>query len=282
MTESNQISVVKSNGDRVPFSRQKLVDALMLSGADLAHSEQVATRVQQQIYDGIPTKKIYQLAYSLLRKKRSHRAAGRYRLKKAIFELGPSGYPFEIFVGKLFESFGFKVDVGVMVEGKCVSHEVDVVATRDKTLAIVETKFRTDYAGKTSVQVPLYINSRFNDIREKISNEEKYRDFDIQGFVVTNARFTLDAINYAECVGLGLISWDYPKNESLKYYIDRSGLHPITSLQSLRKTDKQLFLDKGIVLCEQLIAEEPFMIQHGFDKKRINRILNEARMMATV
>ena len=89
MSEAPQITVVKSNGDRVDYSRQKLADALKQAGEDTGRSYQVAQLVEQKIYDGITTQKIYQLAYSILQKKRSHKAAGRYRLKKAIFELGP-------------------------------------------------------------------------------------------------------------------------------------------------------------------------------------------------
>lgn len=279
MSNSDQIKVVKSNGEEVLYSREKLQNTISLAGADDLNSEQIADYVEQNLYDGISTSRIYQLAYSFLRKKRSHRAAGRYRLKKAIFDLGPSGYPFEIFIGKLFESFGFSVKVGQIMQGKCVQHEVDVVASRDKTLTIVETKFRGDFRGKTNVQVPLYIHSRFNDIKAKLIENEKYRDFTINGYVVTNARFTMDAINYAECVGLGLMSWDYPSKASLKYYIDRSGLHPLTSLHTLRKTDKKMLLDNGIVLCRELESHQDLMLQNGLNKQRVNRVLSEASML---
>ncbi len=279
MSRSSQIKVVKSNGEQVLYSREKLQNTISLAGADDLKSEQIADYVEQNLYDGIPTSKIYQLAYSLLRKKRSHRAAGRYRLKKAIFDLGPSGYPFEIFIGKLFESFGFSVKVGQIMQGKCVQHEVDVVASRDKTLTIVEIKFRGNFRGKANVQVPLYIHSRFNDIKAKLIENERYRDYKIEGYVVTNTRFTLDAINYAECTGLGLISWDYPSNASLKYYIDRSGLHPLTSLHTLRKTDKKMLLDNGIVLCRELESHQDLMLENGLNKQRVSRVLSEASML---
>ncbi len=278
MNDTNHILIVKSDGSRVPFSRGKLIKALQNSGADHDQASQVVSQVEQRIYDGIPSKKIYQFAYSLLKKK-SYHVAGRYRLKKAILELGPSGYPFEIFVGRLFESFGYHVKVGKQIKGKCVKHEVDVVATKPGEQVIVECKFHGDYRSKTNVKVPLYINSRFEDIKAKWAEDNQYKDLNVKGFVVTNSRFTLDAIQYAECAGLGLISWDYPKEGSLKYYIDRSGLYPVTSLHSLTRAQKKLILEEGIVLCCELIRHADIMRKHSFSEQVIAKVLKEAEIL---
>ena len=275
MDDTNQILIVKSDGSRVPFSRGKLINALQNSGADHEQANQIVNQVEQRIYDGIPSKKIYQFAYSLLKKK-SYHTAGRYRLKKAIFELGPSGYPFEIFIGRLFESFGYHVKVGQQIQGKCVQHEVDVVATKPGEQVIVECKFHSDYRSKTNVQVPLYINSRFEDIKAKWAGDNQYKKLNVKGFVVTNSRFTQDAVKYAECAGLGLISWDYPKDGSLKYYIDRSGLHPVTSLHSLNKSQKNLLLSEGVVLCSELLSQKELLNNIAMKDTQIKKVLNEA------
>lgn len=279
MSTQKQIRIVKSNGDEVFYSRDKLRSNISKVTSDEVKSEEIVDFVESHLFDGIPTSKIYQLAYSFLKKSRSPRAAGRYRLKKAIFDLGPSGYAFEIFVGKLFESFGFSVQVGQIMQGKCVQHEIDVVAKKEKVITIVETKFRGDFKGKINVQVPLYIHSRFDDIKSNLSTDPIFHDYTINGFVVTNARFTEDAIKYAECVGLDLISWDYPEDGSLKYYIDRSGLHPLTSLHSLRVTDKKKLLEHEVVLCEELAENQDLMLELGIDKQRIKKVLNEASLL---
>jgi len=278
MDDTNQILILKSDGSRVPFSRGKLINALQNSGADHNQASQIVNQVEQRIYDGISSKKIYQFAYSLLKKK-SHNTAGRYRLKKAILELGPSGYPFETFVGRLFESFGYHVKVGKQIKGKCVQHEVDVVATKPGEQVIVECKFHGDYRGKTNVQVPLYINSRFEDIKAKWAEDGQYKDLNVRGYVVTNSRFTQDAIQYAECAGLGLISWDYPKEGSLKYYIDRSGLHPVTSLHSLNKSQKKYLLDEGVVLCSELLSQKELLNNIAMKDTQIKKVLNEAMIL---
>ena len=173
MPSNKNISIIKADGTRAKYDPEKLIKALLNSGANRNQSQEIARKVEQKLYDGIPSRKIYQLAYSLLRQKKAHRVAGRYRLKKAIFELGPSGYPFEHFVGKLFESFGYQVETGQHIRGKCVEHEVDVVAIKPGEQVIVECKFRSDYRARTNVQVPLYIDSRFKDIKEKWAEENR-------------------------------------------------------------------------------------------------------------
>lgn len=278
MDEHFKVTILKSDGTKSPFDRNKLLQALNNSGATPEQSNQITQKVEQQLYDGIPSKKIYQLAYGLL-KKASSRSAGRYKLKKAIQELGPSGYPFENFVGRLFESFDYKVDIGVQMEGKCVSHEVDILAKKPGELVIVECKFHSDHRAKTNVQVPLYIHSRFKDIESKWMEKNSAKKDRIRGFVVTNTRFTVDAMNYAECENLGMISWDYPQGNGLKFYIDQSGLHPLTSLNSLTKTEKQRLLEKGIVLCREL--KFGLLEELGIDKAKINKVLSEATLLIT-
>lgn len=269
-----EIQVIKGNGEKVLFDKEKLKQALASSGAGTGEQEQIAKQVEARIYDGIHTKKIYQMAFDLL-KRQSHKTAGRYRLKNAIMEMGPTGFPFEVFVGKIFETMGYEVETGVMVQGKCVQHEVDVIARKPGEMIMVECKFHMDSATKSGVQVPLYIHSRFLDV--KAAWEEKYgKNIRYQGGVVTNTRFSDDAISYATCAGLLVISWDYPAETGLKYRIDKTGLQPVTSLISLTKKDKQLLLEKGIVLCSQLDENQPLLREMGFTEIQIRKILKEA------
>ncbi len=279
MNQTNKVTIIKADGTRVLYDRGKLMAALRNSGVDETRIREIVLKVEQRIYNGIPTRKIYQIAYGLLKKRKSYREAGRYRLKKAIFDLGPSGFPFEKFVGRLFENFGYEVKTGQVIQGKCVQHEVDVVAIKPGEQVIVECKFHHDYRGKTNVQVPLYINSRFRDIKEKWNEDSRYKNLNVRGYVVTNSRFTQDAIQYAECAGLEVISWDYPKNSSLKYFIDQSGFHPITTLHSLTNSQKKLILEEGIVLCRELISQSDMMRKLGLSEPVIARVIEEAELM---
>src|SRR5690606_11548449 len=193
------------------------------------------------------------------RKKKKY-AASRYKLKKAIMELGPTGFPFEYFVGKILEIEGFETEVGQVLNGKCVTHEVDVVATRDKNQYFVECKYGTSPGKIFGVQLPMYIRSRVNDIINKRQEEERYKDFSFHGWVVTNTRFSTDAVNFGACSGLNLLSWDYPAQNGLKDIIDRQKIFPITVLHNLTNPQKQQLLEKGVVICRQ-ISENPEVLE---------------------
>lgn len=248
--ENNNIKVRKGNGDLVPFEEEKLANALRNSGASKADINNIINHLRPLLRDGITTKKIYRIAYSFLRK-HACGIAGKYRLKRAIAELGPTGFPFEKFIAKLFEADGYQAESGVIVQGKCVQHEVDVIAQKGNKKYMVECKFHSDSKAKSDVKVALYIQSRFLDVSGQWAENEKDNKI-YKGMIVTNTRFTNDAETFGKCVGLKVVSWDYPAGNSLKDWIDRSGYHPITSLSSLRKNEKQFLLEKGIVLCSQL------------------------------
>lgn len=278
MNHSN-INVTKGTGEQVAFDAEKLSSALKRSGANANEISQIIGQVESRLYEGISTKKIYQIAYSILRKK-SHHAAGRYRLKKAIMELGPTGYPFEKFVGRLFESDGYQVRVGQTVPGKCIQHEVDVVATKLGKQVMVECKFHSDSSRRSDVKVALYIHSRILDLKAAWEHSEQFNaNTDYRGMVVCNTRFSEDAMQFAKCAGLDLVSWDYPAGNSLKDRIDRSGYHPVTSLQSLKKRDKQELLEEGIVLCRDLKKNADYLRKMGFSERQLSNILKEANLL---
>jgi hypothetical protein len=269
----NSIFITKRNGEKVPFNVQKLIDSLDRTGAAEEDIEQVIKEVGRKLVEGMSTRKVYQMAYSILRKK-SQRAAGKYRLKKAILELGPTGFPFERFVGELLKHQGYNVEVGKIVQGHCVQHEVDVVAQKDDRKFMIECKFHSDPSRKCDVKVSLYIHSRFLDVEKEWNKNTAENLCFHQGWIVTNTRFTEDAMQFGKCAGLHLISWDYPAGGSLRERIDRSGLHPITALQTLVKKEKQALLELNIVLSRDLKKEN--LIQIGINENKIGKILKEA------
>ncbi len=277
--QNNPIYVTKGNGDRVPFDENKLRRALKNSGAGTKEVEKALAAVKKILYPNISTRKIYQTAYRILKKSSRH-SAGRYRLKKAIMELGPSGYPFEKFMGRIMESRGYQALVNVHARGKCVEHEVDVVARNDKEQFMIECKYHSDSKRNVDVKVVLYIASRFRDVSAVWRQNEGDDPRQYFGMVATNTRFSEDAIRYAECEGLRVISWDYPAGNSLKEWVDRSGYHPITSLSQLKTAEKQLLLEKGVVLCRDIKENISLLEEMGFNKMKINKVLAEANLLS--
>lgn len=247
-----QLLITKASGEQESFSRQKLEKSLRNAGAKEEVISKIASEVEQWILPGVTTKKIYSKAFRLLRKERTA-SSGKYKLKQAIMELGPTGYPFEQFVGQIFEKRGFSTEVGVVVEGNCVSHEMDVIATDQAVQHLMECKYSTDRGKQVSVQVPLYVRSRVDDIIRKREREEKYQGLSFKGWVVTNTRFSSDSIHYGECAGLKLLAWDYPSGKGLKDIIDEMKIYPLTVLHHLSKQDLRFLLAQDIVTCSQLL-----------------------------
>lgn len=271
----NRINIIKANGAIVPFESHKLIHSLQRAGASLQLATEIADVVSNRLYDGMTTKKIYKWAFTMLKKK-SKPTAARYKLKNAIMELGDTGYPFEKFVGALLTAEGFQTQVGIVVEGKCVTHEVDVIAERNNQHYMCECKFHNRQGRRCDVKIPLYIRSRFKDVEAqwlKISGHEVRIH---QGWIFTNTRFTSDAIQYAECAGLGLVSWSYPKGHSLRERIDKVGIHPITCLTTLTNKEKKVLIEYDVITCQVLCQAPQILSKINIGQKRQENIMEEA------
>ncbi len=270
----NKIIIRKNNGDEVRFDIEKLKSSLIRSGASENEANMVTSQVQTQLKTGMSTHNIYKLAYGLLRKK-SNRVAGRYKLKKAIFELGPTGYPFERLVSELIKLKGFETSSGIIMPGKCIQHEVDVYARNSHKSIFVECKFHNEYHRKTDLKVSMYVKSRFEDLKESHLTKES-SDHQFEGWLVTNTRFSADAISFGNCVGLKLISWDYPRQGNLRQLIDQSGFHPITTMKTITIKEKKVLLENDVILCRQMANSRSLLNQMGLRERKIDKILKEA------
>ena len=266
--------IKKASGEKEPFSQKKLEDSLKRAGADRKTTEKISDEISNRLYEGVSTKKIYSQAFRLLQEHRNSTAA-RYKLKQAIMELGPTGYPFEHFVAQIIKHFGFDVQVGQIVQGQCVQHEVDVVATGNSKQIFVECKFYNTRGKYANVRVPLYIRSRVDDIIKKRNLLPDYSNITFQGWIVTNTRFTSDAIDYGKCTGLHLIGWDYPAGHGLKDIIEKENFFPVTALTSINKIQKKILLDNGIVLCRQICRQPEGLNKLDIDAQKIKLLKNE-------
>ena len=276
----DKITIIKASGEKAPFQMEKVRRSLERAGANEITINEIVKNIEDIVFDGMTTKKIYQMAFKMLKRK-SRVSASKYKLKKALMELGPSGYPFEKFVGKLLEHEGFQTQVSSIIQGSCVTHEVDVIAQKDKKHYMIECKYHSDQGRFCNVKIPLYIHSRFLDVEKQWEKQQGHKTKFHQGGVYTNTRFTTDAIQYGTCVGLMLTSWDYPEGNGLKERIDRSGLHPLTSLTTLTKAEKSKLLDKGIVLCKDISENPSFLGQIGIAKQRQKKILEDSEELCT-
>ncbi|MFM1878248.1 MAG: hypothetical protein RLZZ241_1114 [Bacteroidota bacterium] len=269
--------ILKSTGEEVRFSEQKLRRSLKHSGASSEIINSIVATLLAEMYPGITTREIHNRAFTLLK---SHRNAfaSRYKLKRALYELGPSGFPFEKFVSALLNHSGYDTKTNEIIQGNCVSHEVDVVARNGGSITLIECKFHSDESRKCNVKIPLYISARYQDIIQYHRTKRPEMEFK-PGWVVTNTRFTTDAEVYGKCMGLYLLSWDFPRGTSLKDRIDQHRLYPITVSVLLSGREKDFLLSREIVLCRELL-KAPYYLDHlGIGESRKQRILEELRML---
>jgi Holliday junction resolvase-like predicted endonuclease len=272
------INVTKASGETSLFSEDKLRHSLQAAGASSQQVDFIIKEIISGLYEGITTKKIYRKAFQLLKEGSKHLAA-RYHLKNAIMELGPSGFPFEKYVAEILNRQGYQTKVGQFIQGRCIMHEVDVVAEKDSLLFMVECKYHNQAGKFNDVQVPLYVQSRFKDIEEQWLKLADHKDKVHRGWVVSNTRFSTAAIQYATCAGLNLLGWDYPANKGLKDQIDSLGLYPVTCLTSLTLLEKQRLLDRNVVLCKEIYNDKHLLELAGIKPSRIYSVMKEAEQL---
>ena len=263
----------KSSGEKEEFSIKKFRRSLRRSGADAKTIEKIIARVKKEKPKS--TKKLHELATQLLQKYQPP-IADRYNLKRALMELGPAGYPFELFVAQLYAHQGYKVLSNQLVNGFCVDHEVDIIAEKGKQHVMIECKFHNRPGLKSDVKVSLYIQARFEDIRDAWERNPQHPHEFHQVWLVTNTRFTSEAIKYGECKNIKLVSWAYPENKGLAIMIDSLGLHPITTLTSLTKQQKRSFIKEGLILCKDAQKHITMLKRLGFSKRAIEKIVAES------
>ena len=276
MGNHEDILIKKASGKEEYFSFQKLRNSLIKSNATFDEAEDIVQSLKGQIHQGISTKKIYSMAFRLL-KKQSNDNASRYYLKKGIMELGPSGFPFEKYIAELFKAEGYATENGVILQGNCVTHEIDVICRKEDTIMLMECKYKNIGGISVDVKVPLYIHSRFQDIVEHGKIFEFHKNF--KGWIVTNSRFTEDALKFGKCRGINLLGWDYPKTKSLKDIIDETGLYPITCLASLTQVEKNAFLERGVVLARDICKNRRIFERLGTKTTRIEAIMKESEKL---
>jgi len=269
----NGIYIIKADGTRELFDREKLLRSLHKIGTDKITTEEIVSTIEANLSEGDTTKEIYKQAFSLL-KKHERPVALKYSLKRAIADLGPSGFPFERFVAEMYKAMGYKVLTDQIAIGKCVPHEVDVVAYNDTELIMMEAKFHTDFGTTSDLKVVLYVKARFDDLNNGIYKYGGKERKLTKGILITNTKFSTTAIQYGECAQLNMIGWNYPQENNLHHMITNLNLVPITVLTTLSQTEKRMFLANDIVLSKQL-GDFGLLKSYGFNDVKARTVIKE-------
>lgn len=271
------VIITKADGTQEAFKVEKLRRSLRRAGARQAEVNAVVADVEAILYDGISTQEIYRHAFTLLRENEAL-AATRYSLRRALFGLGPTGFPFETFIARLFASEGYTTRTGVVLEGRCVAHEIDLAAYRADHSFIAEAKFHSRPNIKSDLQVAMYSYARLLDLTNvPICSEDQCGITEF--WLITNTKFTSSAERYARCAGLRLLSWNYPRNDNLHDRIQRSGLYPITVLNSLSRAQSTALIERGAIVCRDLLEQEHLVRHLHLTQRKTESLLAEVRAL---
>lgn len=242
--------VSKVDGTKEVYNEDKIRRSASRVGVPQNVQDMMLEHIRGRLYDGIPTHEIFEMIKEFLHTSSVPHLAMKYNLKAALSELGPSGYPFEQYLALLLAAVGYTTMTNQTIQGSCVSHEVDVLAIKDNVTYFIEAKFHKSPSQSADVKIALYIKARYDDLKSAWTKGET------RPWIITNTRFSTDAITYSDCQNIRLMSWGYPKGKGLVDLIEETGLHPITILDNLTQTDKVRLLTAGIVTCQQLMRPE--------------------------
>lgn len=271
---SPDVIIIKSTGERERFDIKKLEASLTKLKASEKVIGLICNHIVKELREGMSTSEIYTHAFSLLRR-HERPVALKYSIRRAVTELGPSGFPFEKFIAEAYKARGYKAETNLLARGHCVEHEVDVIAWNENKLIIAEAKFHNAIGLKSDLKVALYVKARFDDLKDTLfSVEGKKRKFD-EACLITNTKFTSHATNYAECSNLRIIGWNYPQEYNLHSIIEDFNLHPITALIALDDFEKRELILKGFVLTKNLSRD--VLISNGIKGGKIDTILEEIK-----
>lgn len=264
-------NVLKASGQIESFNEDKLRLSIQRAGIPKTLVENVVIHIKSKLYENIPTSEIYRHINEFLGNSTNPFSRSKYGLKQAIMDLGPTGYPFEDYISEILKMEGYKTEVRQILQGKCVNHEVDVVAEKNNMKLMIECKFHNSPGTKSQIHVSLYTKARFDDVKEKNNLSEVW--------LVTNTKITSDALSYALCGNIKVISWDYPEKGSFRDLIEKYRLYPVTMLASLTQNQKQLLTANHVILAQDVYKNSSSLDVLGLPKDKKNSVLSECQFV---
>jgi len=273
--------VINLAGQKEPFSWKKVFSSAQRAGASKELATKIADEISLLVYPGISTALIYEEVLKRLHESEP-KVGIRFSLKKAIQRLGPTGFPFEKYVGALFENQGWQVFLNQQLKGYCLTYEIDFLAEKEEELFIGECKFRHALAKqKIPSEIILENYAKFLDLKKgELFKAPAFSQKEISFILVTDAKFTHRTQKFARCYRLKLLGWRYPKNHGLEYLIESQNLYPITILPSLDDDLARQCFEEKIILVKDLLKKWPnFTRKAKISSQKTAAIFEEAKTL---
>ncbi len=274
------IKVVKFDGRAEDFKPRKIIRTLRRAGASRELALAVVKNVEGTLYDGITTKEILRRVKAMIPREEKH-VAIRYDLKGAIMRLGPAGFPFENFVAAILENYGYRTRLRSIVRGRCVQHEIDIVAEKadgDFLRLMAECKFHNQPGTCTDLKETLYTYARFLDLNEAhgIGKGDRFDEV----WLVSNTCASADAMKYADCQGMRLLCWRCPRDMGLEKMIEEKGLYPVTILPSVDSDSLGKLVSANVMLARDFLERDlSYLSRTGLRRAKLKKLISEAQQL---
>ena len=270
------VNVTKYDGTKQAFNREKIIRTATRMGATRQAAEQIVDEIENKAYDGITTRKILQMLYTRLKK---HRPTLKHQidLRRALSLLN-SAPDFEQYIQQLLREHGYQVTPNQIIQGKCVQHEVDAIATKNNRTCFVEVKHHIKYHTPTGLDIPRIARAVLEDITEGHQLGQNNHKIDY-AMIVCNTKLSDYAKQYADCRKISHIGWSSPQNQDLQTMIETKKLYPITILKGLNTYTRNQLTSNGIITLKQLTEKSLTELKHktGIHKNKLEPILEAAR-----
>lgn len=245
-------------------------------GASDQVAYEVAEKVERRLYDGISTQTILEMIFRFMHKYKP--AVGLlFDLKKGLSLMNPKP-EFEMFVQVLLAHSGFDVLPNQILRGKCVEHEVDAIAKKDDVTYFVEAKHHLSYHALTGLDESRIARAVLEDVIEGFMEDKNDLKID-RAMIVTNTRYSEQAVQYGKCRNILQIGWSSPANLGLQNMIQEKKLYPLSCLRGLRNDVRTKLVDSGVVLIKQLLVEDPSVLAKniGLPQEIVKKTLEKAQ-----
>ncbi len=276
--------LIKASGNKELFNSNKLLETLKRIGIQPDKAQFIVDKITRSLSrKPTSTEVIKRTLWEL--KQEQPALAARYNLKRAIMNLGPTGFIFEKYISRILEAYGYQTQTNVHLEGFCVPHELDIVAKKNDQYIMIECKYHNIPGMHSDVKVALYTYARFLDIKKAWEQQPKHHQNNFQEvWLATNTKCTQDAIQYAKCVGLKILSWHYPEDNSLEKLIDQKQLYPLTVLLGGNRSIFAKLINVGYLLASDLARAEAKEVvrQTHLNYQQIYYLIEEAKALEKI
>jgi len=245
--------VKKADGSMQVFDREKIVRTCLRMGADRRAAYEIAERIERRLYPGISTERILQMIFQFMRRDKPS-VSNLFDLGKGL-SLMSSKPEFEVFVQALLARNGFEVSPNRLLVGRCVEHEVDAIAKKDGITFFVEAKHHSMYHTLTGLDESRIARAVLEDVMEGVAIGKSDLKID-RAMIVTNTRYSEQAVRYGNCRNILQIGWSSPTDKGLQSMVAGTKLLPLSCLRGLGLNARIKLALSGIVLFEQIVQED--------------------------